>query len=110
MEFLRSFLRQQFRGKPVVTSQNVRCLAGCTMTDQDFYRAQQPLESINETFKKVSYICAKSFKMTSSDTKDKCQKPTHLIYLYKIHITLGTRGFSRMRWEFSVFAEGRHIY
>ena len=32
------------------------------------------------------------------------------VYLYKIHITLGTRGFSRMQWEFSVLAEGRHIY
>ena len=37
MEFLRSFLRQQFRGKPVVTSQNVRCLAGRNMTAKDFY-------------------------------------------------------------------------
>ena len=27
-----------------------------------------------------------------------------------ISLTLGTRGFSRMRWEFSVLAEGRHIF
>ena len=25
-------------------------------------------------------------------------------------ITLGTRGFSRVRWEFAVLAEGRHIF
>ena len=24
--------------------------------------------------------------------------------------TLGTRGFSRVRWEFSVLAEGRHVF
>ena len=26
------------------------------------------------------------------------------------NITLGTRGFSRVRWEFSVLAEGRHVF
>ena len=27
-----------------------------------------------------------------------------------LRYTLGTRGFSRMQWEFSVLAEGRHIF
>ena len=30
--------------------------------------------------------------------------------LSMVNFTLGTRGFSRVRWEFSVLAEGRHIF
>ena len=29
---------------------------------------------------------------------------------HSIYVTLGTRGFSRVRREFSVLAEGRHIF
>ena len=77
-----------------------------TMTAKDFYtgsRAQQPLQSINETFKKVSYMCAKRVKMISSDTKDKCQKPeiSNIAFIQLLlptshallTITLGTKGF-----------------
>ena len=74
MEFPRSFLRRQFGGKPVVASRNAGCFAKDFCTGP---RAQQPLQSINQTFKKVSYMCAKRVKITSSDTKDKCQNPRY---------------------------------
>ena len=40
---------------------------------------------------------------------DSCEKVRGFKNI-RIRVTLGTRGFSRVRWEFSVLAEGRHIF
>ena len=42
-----------------------------------------------------------------------CKTYYHLgIFFFTIHLTVGrgTRGFSRVRWEFLVMAEGQHIF
>ena len=39
------------------------------------------------------------------------QKKLKKMFLpWKVNLTLGTRGFSRVRREFSVLAEGRHVF
>ena len=46
--------------------------------------------------------CLECLEVIYGEVKEKSQRMNMC--------TLGTRGFSRVQWEFSVLAEGRHIF
>ena len=59
--------------------------------------------------KKVIIKTSKHFQPRHMQHTTKTKISVEEAYHYR-QDTLGTRGFSRVRWEFSVLAEGRHIF